>query len=330
MTFNDQMIAKQIEWAREHIPVRRRGSHAHKLHKDDWEFNLWPGIRSNSANSLRAYMDANRVKPHSKENLKSSWILCANLYFPFRKCEESKQILADFMAQRVPEVQAIEEIELEFEPDEQAISQAALLGESGGRGHGQTSPDLGLILRAQDGERGIGLFESKYCESNFEPCTGYKPKKNTPVNPDKGRCERVETLLDDPHAQCHVASWGRRYWDHLAPVVNRQQIGTLDCCPAAKAGYQLFRQQAMAEGITQSELYDFAITGVAFDARNKTLRRCLRRTGIEDFTQGWEPLFDGRAKFITFTHQEWVEWVRRDAGYEWKDWIEYVSLRYGY
>jgi hypothetical protein len=70
---------------------------------------------------------------------------------------------------------------------------------------------------------------------------------------------------------------------------------------------------------------------VAYDRRNETLIRCLRTTGVDNFAEGWEKLFDGRAGFATFTHQEWVAWVRgHDTDGRWKNWILYVSNKYGY
>jgi len=60
------------------------------------------------------------------------------------------------------------------------------------------------------------------------------------------------------------------------------------------------------------------------------LIRCLRGTGVEDFTKEWGPLFEGKALFRSFTHQQWVNWVReRDIEGKWKEWLGYVKNRYG-
>ena len=49
-----------------------------------WEEGLWPGIRRGSENPLATYLKRLGVQKHSGvHNLKSSWVLCANLYFPF-------------------------------------------------------------------------------------------------------------------------------------------------------------------------------------------------------------------------------------------------------
>jgi hypothetical protein len=105
---------------------------------------------------------------------------------------------------------------------------------------------------------------------------------------------------------------------------------TLKRCPAATAGYQLFRQQALAEAIAKSGSYKLVVSSVAFDERNDTLIGSLRTTGLGDF-RAWGDLFEGQARFVTFTHQQWVSYVyaHGDAG-EWGDWLTYVGRRYGY
>jgi hypothetical protein len=101
-------------------------------------------------------------------------------------------------------------------------------------------------------------------------------------------------------------------------------------CRQAHAGYQLFRQQALAEGIAALGVYDFVISCVAIDERNETLDSSLERTGLARLTE-WGGLFKGKARFSVFTHQQWVNWVRtHDSGERWRDWIAYVESRYDY
>src|SRR5205823_7705678 len=121
----------------------------------------------------------------------------------------------------------------------------------------------------------------------------------------------------------------RRYWQHLQLSDHGRKL--LTCCPAAHHGYQLFRQQALAEAIATEGNYDLVVSSVAYDARNVELLHSLRSTGIENFAADWGALFLGRARFATWTHQEWVTWVRNhDADGHWRDWLSYVENRYGY
>lgn len=334
MSFRQQVILEQITWANKCLADRKRGhwKHDHILRPMDWEYNLWPGIRSGAPDSLSRYLSSERIRRHrDATHLNSSWIACANLYFPFRANGEARQLLAGFLAQFVPEIERVETLELEYEPQGD-LSPASLLGEKGGgRGFGQTSPDIGLRVRTRSGGDGIVLLECKYCESNFEACSGTrtKPSEGHPVNHNPSRCGETVSLLVAPERQCHLASWGRKYWDHLSPAIERPAFERLFCCPAKLAGYQLFRQQAMAEGIARSKEHTLAVTGVAYDARNAELLRCLGKTGITDL-KSWGGLFHGRAEFITMTHQSWVKWVREHGEERWKDWLAYISSRYGY
>ena len=85
--FNQEMNVPQTAWRSQHVLTKEYGSQnrlrrAWILPSADWEAGLWPGIRSESANSLPTYFDDNDIEKHlSVHNLKSSWVLCAILYF---------------------------------------------------------------------------------------------------------------------------------------------------------------------------------------------------------------------------------------------------------
>jgi hypothetical protein len=133
----------------------------------------------------------------------------------------------------------------------------------------------------------------------------------------------------DHKLNCHQTVWGRKYWSLLN--LSRYGKEVLSRCPAATAGYQLFRQQALAEGIAQSNRFDLVATAVAYDERNDDLITCLKTTGIDDFSESWGNLFDGKAIFKTWTHQNWVQFVRdNQVNGEFDEWMQYVGERYGY
>ena len=296
-----------------------------------WEEGLWPGIRDGSDNSLPGYLRRNKVRKHQGvHNLKSSWVQCANLYFPFAASAQGRRLLAGFLREQLsPEIRSVDALELEYAEDGE-LHPSALLGEEGGaRGAGQTSPDLGLLVN--DG-RGLLLIENKLVEHSFYGCSArrHRGSHRRAANPDPARCDEALVVLDHHQSMCHQAAWGRRYWEHLAPVSNRDRVACLRRCPAATAGYQLFRQQALAEGIAASGKYGLVLSCVALDERNDTLKRCLRSTGLPDLRH-WGDLFRGRTRFAVFTHQDWVAWVRtHDRDGQWADWLSYVESRYGY
>lgn len=87
--FDTWMGAHQVMWRKENISavesvpesVRQR---SWILPSGLWEKGLWPGIRTGSGSALPDYLLADRVQKHlGCHNLKSSWVACANLYFPF-------------------------------------------------------------------------------------------------------------------------------------------------------------------------------------------------------------------------------------------------------
>jgi hypothetical protein len=262
-------------------------------------------------------------------NLKSSWMLGANLYFPFRR---HLHLLASFLAENILSlVESVERIELEYaEPP--PLDPQTLLGEPAGgrRGSNQTSPDIAFLVGLQDGRRGLILVENKWTEHSFYPCSGRDPQYG---NPDAARCLDIAALLADLPGRCYQLSWAnigrpnRRYWDNLN--ISERGARQLKCCPAATGGYQLFRQQALAEGIAQSGRYDCVVSCVAYDERNLHLIRCMRSSGVEDFRTDWAGLFDGAARFASFSHQQWVAWVRQHHDGFLADWLTYVGERYG-
>jgi hypothetical protein len=296
-----------------------------------WKEGLWSGIRT----SLPAYIDREdaKVEKHrGAHNLKSSWILCANMYYPFAQ-PSGLTILASFLRAHVsPDIQSVDRVELEYaEPP--PLDPQSVLGEpeEGKRGANQTSPDVAFIVRTAAGP-GLVLTESKFAEHSFYGCSGRKPEAE---NPDAGRCMDWPTLREDIPGRCWQMQWergkrkNRKYWELIQISAHGKQA--LTRCPAATGGYQLFRQQALAEAIAASGKYALVASCVAYDARNSDLVQCLRATGIDDFAAGWGALFGGRARFTTWTHQQWVAWVKAgDSAGQWRDWLSYVETRYGY
>ncbi len=329
------MNQRQTEWRQSHILSNQfgqwRGSRHYPwiLPEDSWEEGLWAGIGPESENSLTTYLQEACVQKHTRaHHLNSSWILCANLYFPFRETSKGRELFASFLNHRVAkEIESLKEIELEY-ADDGELRPSRLLGETGGaRGRGQTSPDLGLLV---NGGLGLVLVESKFTERDFDECSAwrYKGSSRRPGNPDPDRCDHPLSIVRDPANECHQTAWGRKYWDHLSPVADREVLATLPYCPASRYGYQLFRQQSLAEGIAQSGRYDLVVSAVAFDERNDSLNTALKPSGIAEL-KNWGSIFRGKARFAVFTHQQWVGWVQEhDTSRQWDDWLQYIHCRY--
>ena len=226
---------------------------------------------------------------------------------------------------------SITDVELEFSfPTNNPFHPSILLGEQDGkRGSGQTSPDVAFLVKTDKGD-GIILTECKYTEHSFYECSARRTTDNTQRvgNPDPSRC-LDDALHCDYKNICHQTVWGRKYWDNL--TLSNYGKSILKKCPAATSGYQLFRQQSLAEGIAKSGIYDLVVSSVAFDQNNTSLTDCLKSTGISSFQSDWGKIFDGTSKFETWTHQEWVDFVRKNTNDPHIiNWLDYVNQRYGY
>ncbi len=323
----------QIAWRKVSLSDQQpggqnRGRYPHVLPSEHWELNLWDEIRS----ELLCYIDENNIQPHTgKHNLCSSWVLCANLYFPFREAE-GLDLLAGFLSNGLGlPVDKVRAIEFEWEAKEDRLKPAELLGEPNGkRGTGQTSPDVAFEVDTPKGT-GIILVESKYTEHWFYQCSGYRARKEDPYrrpNMNPARCKDFPGIVEDP-TRCHLTEWKRTYWDYLKP--NFQSAAKMGaCCPAAFGGYQLLRQHALAEALNNHGDWHLVISAVAYDERNKELFNVIRLAdpskGKADARTYWADLFGEYVRLLTFTHQQWVQWVRDSTNnQQWQGWLKYIG-----
>jgi hypothetical protein len=324
---NAFMSDYQTEWRAKNLNIRGNGKHNGKsypwiLPHQNWEEGLWAGVRT----PLSSYLSQRTIKVHSGvNNLKSSWILCANLYFPF--CQDLDLLKRFFVEELSLPIMEVLEVELEYAADP-PLDPATLLGESKGiRGQNQTSPDIAFIVKTTKGRRGIILNENKFTEDHFYRCSG---RDNKYGNPDTKRCMNFRKVLGHPEEECFQMQWNRpkrRYWDWLKPRFNDEARGIFKCCPAAKHGYQLFRQQALGEALAKMADYDLVVSSVSYDRRNDKLVSSLAKTGIGHFSE-WGKMFSGKVIFKTFTHQQWIQFIEKQNDRSWDSWLHYVKNRY--
>ena len=333
----EKLRADQLTWRHKRLgEVKGDGKWAGRsypfiLPRSARERNLWPGIQESGRFPLSEHLTANKIQAHKgRDHLLSSWTLCANLYFPFGQDDRGKDLAAGFLREKVdPRIHQVTAVELEYEDPEEALKPRELLGEPGGnRGANQTSPDVCFLVELEDGTPGAVLTEVKFTEHSFYDCSALRKRKKARR---QEPCSDMARLLQSPQMMCpqHL-DLGRRYWDHLAGVFNGQGLSR---CPAVSGGYQLLRQQALAEGLAGSGKYGLVVSAVAWDHRNTWLMESVKKAGIKRVDQDWADLFRGKAPFRAFSHQEWVAWVRSKGGgpSDWcKDWLVYMEDRYGY
>jgi hypothetical protein len=343
LSFNKQAENDQLTWrAFNEVELGHNGTQNgktrdHILPSDKWLLGVWEEIRD----LLEHYIEAEQIQANTgKHNLKSSWTQCANTFFPFRIHSYMKTMLASFLNRELDlNVSSIDSIDLEYAAPGK-LDANHLLGEQGGmRGSGQTSPDVAIQFSCKDGKCGIFLIENKYTEHHFYSCSAAKKVldkahslRGLQANPDPERCRDTERLINDLESQCQQSFWERKYWKILVDHINRPVLGNLSHCPAMTDGYQLFRQQALAQGIADAGLFDYVISGVAYDERNAELITCLSSIGINDFRRDWPNLFNVNSEvmFYCFSHQRFVSWVMRSGSRYINDWGNYLTKRYGF
>lgn len=320
--------SSQPNWERENDKwgVQNKVSYPH-ITKGDWSKLLWQGIQV----ELPKYLGTTIHAHTGVDNLLSSWVAAANLYFPARSNNDFRNLLLGFLQSKVsPDIIEVVDVELEYSlPD--TLSPAELLGEmDGSRGSGQTSPDIAFLVKTRRGD-GLILIECKYTEHSFYRCSARRTtdRGDKPGNPHPEDCLQPASACHYAAIPCHQKVWSRKYLDYFE--LTQEGKSVLTRCPAATTGYQLLRQQALANGIKKSGKYDLVVSSVSFDARNKSLIGCLKSTGIADFQTGWVKIYQHGADFITWHHQDWVNYVRtHSTNALCKDWKKYLEGRYGY
>ncbi len=339
-SFNKQAEEHQLAWRVDNIELERNGSQNkvekhHILPSEEWLQGVWEEIRD----QLIEYIKVEQIQANTgKHNLKSSWTQCANTFLPFRQNEHMKAMLVSFLNRELNlNVTTVESIDLEYAAQGK-LSPKNLLGEmSGKRGSGQTSPDVAIQFSCEKGKCGIYLIENKYTEHHFYPCSAAKKTLDRAhsllgleANPNPERCKDIKQLINNPNGKCHQAAWGRKYWEKLAAHINKTAFSKLPHCPAMEDGYQMLRQQALAQGIADAGMYDYIITGVAYSEGNNELITCLKSSGINDFRKEWGSLFntETEVRFHCFTHQHLVSWVTRSRSSYIQRWGSYLRKRY--
>lgn len=340
-SFNEEAEQYQNQWRNKNIdPEVPLGSqkgvrYFHILPAEQWELGLWEPIRK----PITDYISVSGIQSNrGKNNLKSSWSQCANLFFPFRCCNGMADMLVSFLERQLNlGITSVELIEFEYAAPGN-LEPKRLLGETGGkRGSRQTSPDLAVLFGCNNGRSGIYLIENKYTEHNFYNCSGAEnlsverqSEFSQPINLNPKRCLNYMRVLSNPDAECQQILWQRKYWKLLKEHINISMVRPDIHCPALNGGYQLFRQQALAQGIANAGIFDHVVSGVAYDSRNTALINCLKSIGIDSFATGWEELFNTNVVSHCFTHQDYVSWIKRSKNLDIQNWAKYVTERYNY
>ena len=315
--FRNGQVELQLIWRKKQNNLSKElgkqngNEHAHIVPKDEWIKTVWDKY----SNDLLLYLQKEKIQHHTgSHNLLSSWVLCSNLYFVTIINNDFKELFKQFLENKLQiKIEKINKIHLELVLPEE-LSPIILLGEHGGiRGTRQTTPDFAIEFTSY-GKENILLVECKYTEHSFYDC----PLRSNEL------CKNIEILYKNCIQKDKLK---RKYWDYLS--ITEYGIKILKCCPAYTGGYQIFRQQALAEGILKSGNYENVWSCIAYDGRNEGLMRSMEKIGIKSIKNEWEKLFKLKTKFSIWEHQEWVNFVRENGNESLtKEWFEYIENRY--
>lgn len=325
--FIELMRDHQIKWRKKNLThIKGNGEQNGRVYERilPWEYhmqNFYPGIQKD----LQEYVEKNKIRMHTGiHNLMSSWVLCANLYWPFRN-SDGFNLLSQYLSNSSGiDINRIKELELEY-AEEGEFDPQHLLGEDAGiRGSGQTSPDLAIKFVTKDNKKGIFLIESKFTEHSFYVCSGYNKIKDGKLPPDPAKCKNTAGIIQSDFQDCRLVTWKRKYWDLLKQDLNLDKFRYTKC-PMAVCCYQLFRQQALAKGLEKK--YDISISCVSVDSRNEKLINSPKKIGLKPFPEGWKEIFP-RVNFLWLNHSNWFDFVKSHNNGMWDEWLEYMSERY--
>ena len=101
--FREQQIQAQIAWRRDNISKREHGDYngrkyEHIVPRPIWEETLWHGIKY----ELPTYLNCKNIQSHTgTNNLLSSWIVCANLYYIVRINPGFRKLMLGFLQKHI-------------------------------------------------------------------------------------------------------------------------------------------------------------------------------------------------------------------------------------
>lgn len=314
-TFREEMRAKMVTYKTEALDIEK---YEHILPVRLWKLNLWSGIRREAID----YFSRKKIKWHNQsDNLLSSQILCANMFFPLRN---HPSLVGGFLGEFYPSLAKVTDIDFEY------IGPKNYFNEPGGRGYNRTSADVAITWEDTKGKNNLLLVEFKFTEPNFGECS-------KSANPDWDRCNHGEQIISSHKTQCYRSEKNRTYWDRIlspqGPFI-LDMLKKIPHCPCRYDFYQLMRNQLLAKCIAEDEDSGFSAVefAVCYDDRNKTLMNLSHPLdGNSNPFSSWQSFLKNPSSFKHFTIQQFLEYIDHTDNLpsELGQWRAYLDTRYG-
>ena len=227
---------------------------------DNWTDGLHPALREH-ASQIAA---KDRVRLHDYiEALNSSMAFGFNLFMPFRLGEPGP--LAVLLGRHLDRLLQVDHVVFEYAGPAHVLAEVA--GEVPEEDEPFTASDVAVFVTDQQGRHGVILIEVKLTEGEFSRCNGATSRGNHR----KDVCTSAETFFADP-STCYLrhpyqAKRDRRYWQiferEFGSVREAFPGADLDGpCPFRGDGQQPMRNHALALGLVQRGVMDFAAFGL--------------------------------------------------------------------
>lgn len=323
--FYKRMKVYQIKYKEDVLGIKDMGKwrgrpYSHILPEEEWDLNLWDGIREQA----KRYFKEQEITWHrQKHNLLSSQIMCLNLFFPL-KLKGQLDMLKPWLSNEFPDVEKVTDLDFEYiGPDNKDY----FYEKEGGRGQNRTSSDISITWIDKLGKKNMLLLEFKFTEANFGECSKHG-------NPDRSRCDSSDKIVAFPKTQCYRAEIGRKYWDLILSgnsPFRKEALTTESYCPFRYDFYQLMRNQLLAHCIQSDSLAGFhrAEFGVIYHGDNSELLRLSHPfDGKRDSLKTWPSLLKVPNSFHIFTIQNFIHAMETILPNDPSGWRKYIKQRY--
>ena len=227
---------------------------------EDWTDGLHPALCEHATHVVTE--DGVRLHSHAHA-LNSSMTFGFNLFTPFRVGDPEP--LAALLGKQLGRQLQVDRVVFEYGGPTSVLAEVA--GDVPEQDEPFTAVDVAVFVRDERGRRGVILIEVKLSEGAFSTCNGAISRGNRR----KDVCDSAETFFADP-ATCYLrhpyrAARDRRYW-----TIFEQDYGSVreafpgadlgGPCPFRGDGQQPMRNHALALGLVQAGLVDFAAFGL--------------------------------------------------------------------
>ena len=291
--------------------IQEKGSwgnkeYAHILPRKRWKMNLWEGIRQEAVD----YFQVNKLTWHTdKHNLRSSQVLCVNIFFPF------KDQLSSFnhaFKHYLPNFSSFVPGSMEFE----FVDKENLLCEKSGA---KTSVDVKLEWTDHDNLRNLLLLEFKFTEQRFGKCNSARNDRD---------CDKARQIIEDP-LKCYLTSRGIRYWELISKKkgpIKQNELCLKGACPFRYDFYQLMRNQLLAYELEKNLGYDKVIFGVLFPRQNMKIQEMGRNK--ENPIEAWYSIIKNKNRFVSIHLENMIAELSHNNPYIFNKWRVYLRKKH--